>query len=159
MNAPTPRPAQGFTSSRAQSWVLGSAMITALIYGFRRTVEGATPSTVQKGKVNSLLGSGTPAPLNQWLIAYGAAYLMLAVLALGAPELAASLAMMAVIGNVITNGLTITGDLAALEAGGTPAQQSAAANAAGKAAPAIPAPTITKTSIPQPAPFPTGGQG
>lgn len=163
-SAPTFRPAQGFTSSRAQTWVLGSALITALIYGFRRTVEGIS-NTPQKGKVASLLGSGAPAPLAQWAVAYGTAYLMLAVLALGAPELAASLAMMAVVGNVINNGISITTDIAGLEGGQTVSHASKQqAIEGGQTASHVSrrqqaindarAAPLARTLIPSPAPYP-----
>jgi hypothetical protein len=89
MPYPTPAVASGMTTSRAQSWV-------------------ASP-------VKQLLGVGTPPSLERWTISYGVAFFMLSVLCLGAPELAASLAMIAVVGNVLANGQTIARDINTLE--------------------------------------------
>ena len=58
---------------------------------------------------------GTPPSLEHWAISYTAAFLMLALVASAAPELAASLAAMAVIRNLLTNGVTIAADLSGLE--------------------------------------------
>lgn len=116
---PAPRVTQGFSSTRAQQWILVAAILTGVIYGFRRVVEPASgSSSPSSGKLARLAGAGAPPDLEHWAVSYGAAFLMLSVLSLGAPELAASIAAMAVAGNLLANGTTIAADLAGLE--GTP---------------------------------------
>jgi hypothetical protein len=119
-STPMPRAAQGISTGKAQAWILTAALVTAIVYAFRRLIEPATPST-KKGasKAAALLGAGPTPPLEQWSISYGAAFMMLSILALGAPELAASLALMGVTGNLLANGITIAADLDGLE-GSTP---------------------------------------
>lgn len=97
--------------------MLTAAILTAIIYAFRRAVEPTTnpTSSVASSKAAGLVGAGAPPSLGRWATSYAAAFLMLSILALGAPELAASLAMMAVVGNLLTNGITIATDLTRLE--------------------------------------------
>jgi len=114
--APAPRPAQGFSTGRAQQWILISALLTATIYVFRRIVEPTTgTSGASSNKLAQLAGAGAPPSVEHWAISFGAAFLGLAVIALAAPELAASLAVTVVLGNVLTNGTTIAADLGGLE--------------------------------------------
>lgn len=112
------RPARGFTTARAQRWIIVTAVLTAVIYTFRRLVEPTTPSSTgsTRPSLARLAGSGPPAPLEQWAVSYTVAFLGLAILALGAPELAASLALMMLAGNLLTNGVTITADITHLNA-------------------------------------------
>ncbi|HWD76348.1 MAG TPA: hypothetical protein VG371_14500 [Solirubrobacteraceae bacterium] len=113
------RPAQGFTTGRAQRWVLTAAILTAVIYAFRRTVEPAASTAPAKGgKAAALLGAGSPPPpLGQWAVAYATGFVFLSLLTLGAPELAASLAGMMVVGGLLTNGNSIATDISQLEGG------------------------------------------
>lgn len=114
------RPAQGFTSQRAQRWVLAAALLSAMIYGFRRIIEPVSGNTTSSGTAaQKLAGTGTPPTLSHWAIAYGAGFLMLSVISLGAPELAASLAMLMVVGELLSNGTTIVADITGLETSGT----------------------------------------
>lgn len=115
------RPARGLSTERANKWVLASAVITGMIYAFRRLIEPSVSSAPAKGgKGAQLLGAGSPPPaLGQWVVAYGVGHIMLAVLALGAPEVAASLAMLVIAGELLTNGLSVVADIAGLE-GKTP---------------------------------------
>ena len=150
--APGPRPAQGFSSFRAQRWVMGAALVLAMTYAFRRLVENSvTSAPASGGKVASLLGTGKPPPpLGQWAIAYGAGFLMLSVLAMGAPEVAASLAMMVVVGSTLANGTTVVADIRQLEGKATVAVPTASGgavlNSLGELAPAAvpgaPLPTL-----------------
>lgn len=110
------RPAQGFGTARAQKWVLTAAILSAVMYGFRRIIEGANGNTTSKGTATQkLIGTGTPPTLSHWAVAYGAGFMLLSFLSLGAPEVAASIAMLMVLGEVLTNGTTITADIAGLE--------------------------------------------
>lgn len=119
-NLPTVgRPGRGFTTGRAERWILAAALITAVTYAFRRLVEPSLSSAPERGGQGSrMAGAGSPPPaLAQWAIAYSAGFLMLSVIALGAPELAASLAMLALAGNLLANGTSLVADLTNLESG------------------------------------------
>jgi hypothetical protein len=115
--APAPRPAQTFTTARAQQWVLASAIVVAVVYVFRSLVEPAMTTAPAKGsKVSAILGAGSPPPaLGTWAISYGAGFIFLAVISLAAPELAATLALMTATGSLLANGQSVASDLANLE--------------------------------------------
>jgi hypothetical protein len=115
--SPAPRPASGFTPARAQSWILAAAVVIAVIYGVRRLVEPSLSSAPAKGgTAATLAGAGSPPPtLAHWLVAYGAGFGMLALLALAAPELAGSLALLAAAGSLLTNGTSLVADITGLE--------------------------------------------
>lgn len=161
VTAPTTgRPAKGFTAQRAQQWVLAAAVITAVVYTFRRISEGAVSTAPAKGgKVSALLGTGSPPPpLGQWAIAYGAGFTLLALVSVAAPELAGSLAMLELVGCVLGNGNALAGDLSKLEGNAkaktTPAApvstkaETAAANTANAVAATIPtAPSTAAESV------------
>lgn len=161
VTAPSPRPAQGFSTERAQKWVLVSALLTAVIYGFRRTIEPAqTSSTPAKNKLAALAGSGSPPALGQWLVSYAVAFGFLAVIALGAPEFAASLAGVVVLGNLLNNGTTIVADLAGI--GGGAKGSLAAPTGTSGTAPGLPSATQVNQATgatAAPAPAPTTGHG
>lgn len=137
-----PRRQGSFGRFRAQRWVLASAVITALIYAFRKAVEPAgaqtTPAKKHSG-LATLAGAGQPPSLEQWAVSYGVAFTMLAMLALALPEIAATIAAMMVAGNLLTNGMAIASDIGNLQGtsgkaasfSGTPQQQ---ANEIGRAA-------------------------
>lgn len=146
--APTsPRPAQGFSTQRAQKWVLASALITALVYGIRRI----TGDTAAAPGLKNVAGIGQPTTLAHWAVSYGIAYTMLALLAVAAPEAAASLAMLTLLGNLLANGKGLASDLKSLESGGgyTP-QIQARPPAAQVHAQAKNAPGLAKQLIPTP---------
>lgn len=116
----TGRPAKSFSTQRAQKWILAAAILSAVIYGFRRIVEPATGNTSSTGTAaQKLAGTATPPTASHWAVAYGAGFLILSVISLGAPEVAASIAMLMVVGELLTNGVTIASDIANLQ--GTPA--------------------------------------
>jgi len=110
-------PAHGFTSEKAQGWVLTAAIVTAVIYAFRRVIEPSVSSAPAKGsKASRVLGAGSPpAPVGQWAIAYGAAFLMLALVAEVSPETAGSLAILVTLTTLLTNGPAIVADIKSVE--------------------------------------------
>jgi hypothetical protein len=122
-SAPSPRPTQGFSSEHAQQWVLASAILLAVTYTFRRLIEPSVSAAPAKGsKASALLGAGSPPPpLGQWAVSFGAAFTILALMTLAAPELAASLALMAATGSLLTNGISVVADLDGLEGNKTAA--------------------------------------
>ncbi|HET9721121.1 MAG TPA: hypothetical protein VFP55_13655 [Solirubrobacteraceae bacterium] len=115
------RPARGFTTSRAQRWVLTAGLLTLIIYTFRRIVEPTTSAAPRGGSAARLAGHGSPPPsLEHWAVSYGAAFLGLSILAMATPELAASIAALAVAGNLLSNGSAITSDITRLQGASTP---------------------------------------
>lgn len=125
------RPARGFTSNQAQKWVLAAAIVIAMTYTFRKLIEpGMTAAPAKGSTAHKLAGAGSPPPpLGQWAVAYGAGFTFLALMTVAAPELAASLAMLATAGSLLTNGTSIVADLAGLEGKTNSASVNAAANA------------------------------
>lgn len=117
-NAPA-GPARGFTTAKAESWVLASAMIVGAVYGFRRIIEpSVTTAPARGGKAAALLGAGSPpAALGQWAVAYSTSYIFLSIGAIIAPELAAALAMLIVGASLLSNGISVSTDLTTLEGG------------------------------------------
>lgn len=115
--APTVRPAQGFGTAKAQRWILASALIVGMTYMLRRFVEPTvTDAPARGGKAQRLAGHGSPPPsLAHWSTAYAAGFMFLALLALPAPELAASIAVLATTGTLLSNGLAIAADLGNLQ--------------------------------------------
>lgn len=126
------RPARGFTSQKAQTWVLAAAIVIAVTYTFRRLIEpGMTTAPAKGTTAHKLAGAGSPPPpLGQWAVAYGAGFTFLALMTVAAPELAASLAMLATAGTLLTNGTSIVADLAGLEGSSSSFPKTNAAGAA-----------------------------
>lgn len=112
-----PRPAKGFTSASARKWVLTSALVSGLIYLVRHLVEGETSPAPSTNAARQFLGQGSPPNVSQWFIAYATGYLGLALLAVAAPEIAASLAIFVLAVTVLESGGQLAKDLGELEAG------------------------------------------
>jgi hypothetical protein len=112
-----PRPAKGFTSARAEKWVMASALITAIVYLVRHLVEGESSPEPATSAARAFLGQGSPPSVGQWLIAYATGFLGLAILAALAPEIAASAAMFVVFATFIESGGQLATDLQKLESG------------------------------------------
>ena len=134
-------PTANLNAAHAQKWILASAIVVAGMYLVRRLVEGAgvigVGSNTNNSRTLALLGSGPPPPLETWLVAYGVSYTGLAIIALGAPELAAAFAILVMVVNVINNGATVSRDLTALQRVQMPAS---AATTAAQVTQLLPAP-------------------
>lgn len=140
-STPTPRPAKGFGTARAQKWVLTAALVTAIIYGFRRALEPSVQQAPARGGTAAkLTGAGSPPPaLGHWAVAYGAGFMMLSMLAIAAPEAAGSVAMLIVAGSLLTNGTAIVADIGNLEKTNAPA-----------ATPPVPVTPVGAANVPAP---------
>lgn len=114
MRAPT-GPARDFTPARAQAWVLMAAVVTGIIYTFRKVIEPVTPSSAKSSLPSKLLGAGPPPSVEQWAVSYGAAFLMLSVIAVVSPETAGSMAILIVVGTLLANGTAIVKDINSLK--------------------------------------------
>lgn len=106
-----------FSTSRANKWVLTSALLTAIVYLVRHLVEGETSPAPATNTARQFLGQGSPPSFGQWAIAYGTGYTMLALLATAEPELAAGLAMFGLAVVFLESGGQLATDLQGLEHG------------------------------------------
>lgn len=139
LHASSPRLGEGMGIAKAQTWIVVSAITTAGMYLLRRLVEGTgIGATGSKGAVSAILGSGSPPPTETWIVAYGFTYTTLAVVALGAPELAAAFAILILTVNAINNGITVTSDIGKLEGYGTAAARPSSSTIVIGAAPVTP---------------------
>lgn len=96
---------------KAEGYVLVAMITTAGMYGVRYVLEGADEITGHK--IRSLIGDGPVPPLETWVIAYGIVYFGLAVIAVGAPELASALAILLLVTDLLNNGQEVSKDLGA----------------------------------------------
>lgn len=108
---------KAFSSSKAEKWVITSAIISLAVYAVRRLVEGETSPAPSTSAARSFLGSGSPPNLAQWIIAYVVAYGGLSLLAVATPEIAAALAAFVVIATILDSGSQLATDLTNLEHG------------------------------------------
>jgi hypothetical protein len=134
------RPGKGFTSARAEKWVLASALITGVVYVVRHLVEGESSAPPATSAARAFLGQGSPPSVGQWLIAYATGFLFLSIMAALAPELAASAAMFVVFTTFIESGGQLASDLKQLEsgtAGSGPAAPTGTINSPGFGASAV----------------------
>lgn len=116
MAARAPRLGHGFSTERAGRWIIVSGLITAAMYLLRMEMQGVSTATGDKKlSPRAILGSGPPPPLEMWIISYTVAYGGLAVIALGAPELAAAFAILLLAVNGINNGINIVADINGLQ--------------------------------------------
>jgi len=118
MAAPTTRPpGKGFTTPRAERWVMAAALITAAVYTVRRLVEGETSPAPATSAAREFLGQGSPPNFAQWIIAWGTGFTGLALLALALPELAGALATFVVLATFLESGSQLATDIGLLERG------------------------------------------
>lgn len=102
------------TKDQAETAVAGSALIVGGIYAYRKLVEGADVAATPKpkgGKATDLIGYGTPPPVGQFITGWGFVFLLLALVAQASPNLGGSFAILVATGDVLGNGIALTGDL------------------------------------------------
>jgi hypothetical protein len=118
------------TDQQAERWIVTSALIVAGIYAYRRLIEQPASPPV---KLKQIAGVGQLPPLGAWATAWGFTYLVIAVIATAAPELAAAFAILIATGELLTNSGSIFADVGKQEKTGTTGQtaQTTAAAAAG----------------------------
>ena len=83
-----------------QSIIILAALALAGMYSYRYLVGGQTARTVSVGK---LIGIGTPVSPEGFVVAWGATFLGLSVLATFAPPLASALALLVLLGGLAAN--------------------------------------------------------
>ncbi len=92
------------TTASANSMIRLAALAIGGIYLYRRFTEGTA---------EELKASTTIAPLGQFVIGWGVVFFGLSLLAPAAPTLAGNIALLTVVGSVLTNGTQISKDLSA----------------------------------------------
>jgi hypothetical protein len=112
------------TGDQAEKTIVTSALVVAGIYAYRRMTEqpAAPPITLKQ-----VAGVGQLPPLGAWATAWGFTYLVIAVVAVGAPELAAAFAILIATGDLLTNAKSIFGDVGKQE-GQAPAASTSTAS-------------------------------
>lgn len=86
-----------------------SALVVAVIYGYRRLDEVASAGS----SLPRLLGAGDPVPFAAWATAWGTVFFMLALVGEFAPGPAGAFAILVAGSDVLTNGKQLFTDLGA----------------------------------------------
>lgn len=118
----------------AEQAVLGSAIVVAGTWGYRKLVEPAASTLEVSSPVKQLVGlEATPAPAAQFMVAFGFTFLALSLAATAAPDLAGAFAILVGTGALLSNGLTLFSDISSQAAKpAAPAATPAPVKAAGK---------------------------
>lgn len=96
------------SGEQAERAIITSALVVAIIYGYRRLEEPTQPGT----SLPRLLGQGAPTTFASWATAWGTVYFMLALAGEVAPGLAGAFSILVATSAVLTNGQQLFGDLA-----------------------------------------------
>jgi hypothetical protein len=92
--------------SSAERWVTVSALVVIGIYAYRRLIEPA-----QTGKLNNIIGVGSPVPLGQFATAWGFTFLVVSIMAEAAPGLGGAFAILIATGDFLTNSSSLFADV------------------------------------------------
>lgn len=92
----------------AETAIMTSALVVAIIYGYRRLEEATEPGL----SVGRLVGAGSPVNFAAWATAWGTVFFMLALTAELAPGPAGAFAILTATSDVLVNGRQLFGDLA-----------------------------------------------
>lgn len=96
-------------SSQAEQAVTVSALLVAGIYTYRRLAEGSGHPT--GGKVAQLLGSGSPPSVGTFITAWGAAFLVISMMAAASPPLGGTFALLVAAGDLLNNLQQVSADI------------------------------------------------
>jgi hypothetical protein len=97
------------SSSTAERWVTISALLVAGVYIYRRLTEGSGQAS--GSKLAQLTGKGSPAPIGQFITAWGFAYLVISVIASASPGLGGSFAILVAAGDLLGNAQQVSKDV------------------------------------------------
>lgn len=109
------------TRDAAERAVVTSALVVAIIYGYRRLEEPADQGVT----IGRLLGVGNPVTFARWATAWGTVFFMLALVSEFAPGPAGAFSILVAASDVIANGKQLFGDLGK-QTTGTPAATTSA---------------------------------
>lgn len=94
-------------SENADKAIIISALVVAIVYGYRRLDEATTPGV----SLPRLIGVGNPVPFAAWATAWGTLYFMLAIAGSFAPSVAGGFSVLVAVSDVLANGQQLFGDL------------------------------------------------
>ena len=97
------------TTQGAEKAITTSALMVAGVYIYRRLTEGS--GTATGTKTAQLLGQGSPPSVGTFITAWGAAYLIMAIMATASPGLGGGFAILAATGDLLSNGQQIFADI------------------------------------------------
>lgn len=108
------------TSDSAEQAIVTSAVIVSGVYFYRKLTDPALGKAVAgpvggsgaraAGALFGRPGTG-PAPVGKWLIGFGVAFMVIAVMASINAQLGAAFAILVATGSVLTNGAAIAADV------------------------------------------------
>lgn len=110
---------------KAEKTILTCAVVVFAMWGFRTLYEMGnapveTAKAVKEGGIKQLIGlEPQPAHPAQFLVGFGFVFFSLSVIAMGAPELAASFAILVATGTTLANGASLFTDVSKATAGVT----------------------------------------
>lgn len=110
---------------KAEKTIVTCAIVVFAMWGFRSLYEmGNAPveagEAVHKGGLKELVGlEPHPSHPGQFLVGFGFTFFVLSIVAMGAPELAASFAVLVAVGTTLTNGYSLFTDVNKAVAGTT----------------------------------------
>ena len=108
----------------AEKAVIGSAIVVAGVWGYRKLVEPLASATdVTETSLSKLAGLSTiPASSAEFAVGFGFTYMILAILVDASPDVAGAFAILIATGSILTNGQSVFGDISAQTAKATPAK-------------------------------------
>lgn len=127
------------TRAGAEGAVVTSSIVVGMLYAYRKLVEptaGALAPGSESEALKRIIGlEPKPAPVAEFAVAYGFTFMTLSIVALAAPAVAGSMAILIAVGDVLANGASVFTDISNQVAGKTaPATSSApVAHGSGKA--------------------------
>jgi hypothetical protein len=100
------------TQPGAEKAVLGSAIVVAGVWGYRKMVEPITSPEPGASTIKTLAGlSSVPASAAEFAVGFGFTYLILSLLVDASPDLAGSFAILIATGSLLTNGQSLFTDI------------------------------------------------
>ena len=124
----------------AEKAILGSAIVVAGVWGYRKMVEPLATAEPGVGTLKAIAGmSSVPASASEFAVAFGFSYLALSLIAEAAPDVAGAFAILIATGSILANGQSLFSDVSG---------QVGAKKAAGvKVTPAKTSPTVPAKKV------------
>lgn len=92
---------------QADRWVVISALVVMMVYGYRRLSE----STSDTASIKQILGIGAPPKLGAFATAWGVTYMVIAMMAAASPPLGGAFAILVMTADLLANIPAIASDL------------------------------------------------
>jgi hypothetical protein len=131
--------------------ILASALVVGGIWGYRRLVEPAGQVASTGFSAKSVAGlAGAPAAAAEFIPAFAFVYITLALVGMAEPDAARSFALLVAIGDVLTNGAALFGDIGGQVTGTTTATAGSSSSSGGlslPSGPVAPAPSTVHQAL------------